>query len=55
MELTLATLQRARDILKRQPERDVIVLPPRLWAYAKRRGYLRNRNYIFVRARKLGR
>jgi len=55
MGLTLAMLQRARDILKRAPEPQVIVLPPRLWIYAKRRGYLKNRNYLFIRARKVGR
>jgi len=53
--LTLEILRRARDIMERQPERPMIVLGPRLYRYAKRRGYLKNRSYIFVRAKKFGR
>lgn len=33
--------------------RPIIVLMPRLWAYAKRRGYLKNKSYRWVKAKRL--
>jgi hypothetical protein len=53
--LTVAALRRAVETLKRKAVPTVIVLTPRWYAYAKRRGYLRNRNYLFIRAKKVGR
>lgn len=54
-KLTIESMRRAVEILKAKSMPTVIILTPRWYAYAKRRGYLRNKNYLFIRARKLTR